>query len=86
MLAWDAAGGRLAVQECGSWLACLPGEEWERYTPERRVAAAAEWDARYGDRVQLLAFTARDLDADGTGIRSQLELAIRMRTVLFGGG
>jgi G3E family GTPase len=63
MLAWDAAGGSLAVQEYGPWLACLPDEEWELYTPERRVAAASEWDTRYGDRVQLLAFTAQDLDS-----------------------
>jgi hypothetical protein len=33
--------------------------------PERRVAAAADWDPRYGDRTQLLAFTAQDLDAGG---------------------
>ena len=65
MLARDAAGGSLAVQDCGPWLASLPDQEWERYSPERRVAAAAGWDARYGDRVQLLAFTAQDLDADG---------------------
>ena len=65
MLGWDAAGGSLAVEDCGPWLACLPDEEWELYSPERRVAAAAEWDARYGDRVQLLAFTAQGLDADG---------------------
>ena len=65
LLAWDAAGGSLAVEDCGPWLACVPDEEWAHYSPERRVAAAAEWDARYGDRVQLLAFTARDLDADG---------------------
>ena len=65
MLAWDAAGGSLAVQECGPWLACLPDEEWELYTPERRVAAAAEWDMRSGDRIQLLAFTAQDLDTGG---------------------
>jgi G3E family GTPase len=65
MLAWDAAGGSLAVEDCGPWLACLADDEWEQYTPERRVAAAAEWDPLYGDRVQLLAFTAQDLDAGG---------------------
>jgi G3E family GTPase len=65
LLGWDAAGGSLAVEDCGPWLACVPDEEWAHYSPQRRVAAAAEWDARYGDRVQLLAFTARDLDADG---------------------
>jgi G3E family GTPase len=65
MLGWDAAGGSLAVEDCGPWLACVPDAEWEHYSPERRVAAAAEWDPRYGDRVQLLAFTAPGLDADG---------------------
>ena len=65
MLAWDAAGGSLAVEDCGLWLACLSDEEWEQYSPERRIAAAAEWDARYGDRVQLLTFTAQDLDEVG---------------------
>lgn len=61
MLAGDAADGSFAVQECGPWLACLPDEEWELYTP----SVAAEWDTRYCDRVQLLAFTAQDIDADG---------------------
>jgi G3E family GTPase len=65
MLAWDAAGGNLAVEDCGAWLARLSDGEWEQYSPERRIAAAAEWDARYGDRVQLLTFTAQHLDADG---------------------
>lgn len=65
MLAWDAAGGNLAVVDCGPWLACLPGEDWERYSPERRAAAAVDWDARYGDRVQLLTFTAQGLDVSG---------------------
>jgi G3E family GTPase len=67
MLGWDAAGANLAVEDCGPWLAALPDEEWERYAPERRAAAAVDWDARYGDRVQLLAFTAHHLDADGIG-------------------
>jgi Cobalamin synthesis protein cobW C-terminal domain len=65
MLSWDAAGGSMAIEDFGPWLACLPDDEWELYTPERRVAAAAEWDACYGDRVQLLAFTAQDLDSGG---------------------
>jgi len=65
MLGWDAAGGSLAVEDCGPWLASLPDEEWDQYSPERRVAAAADWDPRYGDRAQLLAFTAQDLDAAG---------------------
>jgi G3E family GTPase len=65
MLAWDAAGASLTVEDCGPWLACLSDEEWDLHPPERRVAAALEWDAQYGDRVQLLSFTAQGLDADG---------------------
>jgi G3E family GTPase len=65
MLAWDAAGASLTVEDCGPWLACLSDEEWDLHPPERRIAAALEWDAQYGDRVQLLSFTAQGLDADG---------------------
>jgi G3E family GTPase len=65
MLAWDAAGASLTVEDCGPWLACLSDEEWDLHPPERRIAAALEWDAQYGDRIQLLSFTAQGLDADG---------------------
>jgi G3E family GTPase len=64
MLAWDAAGASLTVEDCGPWLACLSDEEWDLHPPERRIAAALEWDAQYGDRIQLLSFTAQGLDAD----------------------
>jgi G3E family GTPase len=67
MLAWDAAGAGLTVEDCGPWLACLTDEEWELHAPERRIAAALEWDARFGDRVNLLAFTAEGLDSRGIG-------------------
>jgi G3E family GTPase len=65
LLGWDAAGASLAVSDCGPWLASVPDEDWELHSPERRVAAAADWDPGCGDRMQLLTFTAEDLDADG---------------------
>jgi G3E family GTPase len=65
MLAWDAAGGALAVEECGPWLATLPDTAWEAYPPARRAAAALDWDPRYGDRTQQISFTAVGLDTDG---------------------
>ncbi|GAB2720029.1 CobW family GTP-binding protein [Kitasatospora kifunensis] len=65
MLAWDAAGANLAVEECGPWLATLPDAAWELYPPARRAAAALDWDAVHGDRVQQLSFTAEGLDVDG---------------------
>ncbi|MCP2309449.1 CobW family GTP-binding protein [Kitasatospora paracochleata] len=65
MLAWDAAGANLAVEECGPWLASLPDAAWELYPPARRAAAALDWHPLHGDRVQQLSFTAVGLDADG---------------------
>ncbi|MFJ9777349.1 CobW family GTP-binding protein [Kitasatospora sp. NPDC101157] len=65
MLAWDAAGANLAVEECGPWLASLPDAAWELYPPARRAAAALDWDPAHGDRVQQLVFTAEGLDVDG---------------------
>ncbi|MFF9641195.1 CobW family GTP-binding protein [Kitasatospora aureofaciens] len=65
MLAWDAAGANLAVEECGSWLAGLPDAAWELYPPTRRAAAALDWDPVHGDRIQQLSFTAQGLDVDG---------------------
>jgi G3E family GTPase len=65
MLAWDTAGASLRIEDCGLWLACLSDEEWDLHPPERRIAAALEWDARYGDRIQLLSFTGQGLDAEG---------------------
>ncbi|MEZ0092319.1 GTP-binding protein [Streptacidiphilus sp. EB129] len=65
MLAWDAAGANLAVEGCGPWLVSLPDAAWELYPPTRRTAAALDWDAVYGDRVQQLCFTAQGLDSGG---------------------
>ncbi|WP_235502901.1 MULTISPECIES: GTP-binding protein [unclassified Kitasatospora] len=65
MLAWDAAGANLAVEECGPWLTALPDAAWELYPPTRRAAAALDWHPVHGDRVQQLSFTAEGLDADG---------------------
>ncbi|WP_031074621.1 CobW family GTP-binding protein [Streptomyces sp. NRRL WC-3742] len=65
MLAWDAAGANLAVEECGPWLAGLPDAAWEFYPPSRRAAAALDWHPAHGDRVQQLVFTAEGLDVDG---------------------
>lgn len=65
MLAWDAAGANLAVEECGPWLTSLPDAAWELYPPARRAAAALDWHPLHGDRVQQLSFTAEGLDVDG---------------------
>lgn len=63
LLAWDAVAGVVSAEDAGPWLAALPEAAWDLLSPARRLAAALDWDDRYGDRVQHLVFTGSDLDA-----------------------
>ncbi|MER7519734.1 GTP-binding protein [Streptomyces sp. NPDC126499] len=65
LLAWDAAGGALCVENAGPWLASLPDAAWEMVPPMRRAAAALDWHPEHGDRCQHLVFTSPGLDRDG---------------------
>ncbi|MGW3321650.1 GTP-binding protein [Streptomyces virginiae] len=65
LLAWDAAGGALCVENGGPWLASLPDAAWELVPPARRAAAALGWHPEHGDRCQYLTFTSPGLDRDG---------------------
>ncbi|MFB6558659.1 CobW family GTP-binding protein [Streptomyces sp. NPDC056400] len=65
LLAWDAAGGALRVDNSGPWLASLPDAAWEMVPAVRRAAAALGWHPEHGDRCQHLVFTSPGLDRDG---------------------
>ncbi|MFI1944652.1 GTP-binding protein [Streptomyces virginiae] len=65
LLAWEAAGGALCVENSGPWLASLPDAAWELVTPARRAAAALGWHPEHGDRCQYLTFTSPGLDREG---------------------
>ncbi|MFF2433249.1 CobW family GTP-binding protein [Streptomyces sp. NPDC058107] len=65
LLAWDAAGGALCVENAGPWLASLPDAAWDMVPPMRRAAAALDWHPEHGDRCQHLVFTSPGLDRDG---------------------
>ncbi|MFI8325608.1 CobW family GTP-binding protein [Streptomyces sp. NPDC085529] len=65
LLAWDAAGGALCVENAGPWLASLPDAAWELVPPMRRAAAALDWHPEHGDCCQHLVFTSPGLDRDG---------------------
>ncbi|SCK30323.1 GTP-binding protein [Streptomyces sp. WMMB 322] len=65
LLAWDAAGGALSVENAGPWLAALPDAAWEMVSPERTAAAALDWHREHGDRCQHLVFTSPALDRAG---------------------
>ncbi|MEV6377567.1 CobW family GTP-binding protein [Micromonospora musae] len=63
VIAWDFAGGGLALGSLGRWLAVLPDELWADASDHRRLAAALDWDPYYGDRHQHLVFVGLDLTA-----------------------
>ncbi|MEU9299761.1 GTP-binding protein [Streptomyces sp. NPDC048269] len=65
LLAWDAAGGALSVENAGPWLASLPDAAWEMVPPMRRAAASLDWHPEHGDCCQHLVFTSPGLDRDG---------------------
>ncbi|NUK85103.1 CobW family GTP-binding protein [Streptomyces lunaelactis] len=65
LLAWDAAGGALCVENAGPWLASLPDAAGEMVPPVRRAAAALDWHPEHGDCCQHLVFTSPGLDRDG---------------------
>ncbi|WP_328393377.1 GTP-binding protein [Streptomyces sp. NBC_00390] len=65
LLAWDAAGGALCVENAGPWLASLPDAAWDMVPPMRRAAAATDWHPEHGDCCQHLVFTSPGLDRDG---------------------
>ncbi|MER7812640.1 GTP-binding protein [Streptomyces sp900116325] len=65
LLAWDAAGGALCVENAGPWLASLPDAAWDMVPPMRRAAASLDWHPEHGDCCQHLVFTSPGLDRDG---------------------
>ncbi|WP_433531142.1 CobW family GTP-binding protein [Micromonospora sp. CA-263727] len=62
VVAWDFAGGGLAMGSLGRWLAALSDRHWDEVSDHRRLAAAMDWDPYYGDRHQHLVFIGLDLD------------------------
>ncbi|MEV6652680.1 GTP-binding protein [Streptomyces sp. NPDC051219] len=67
LLAWDAAGGALCVENAGPWLASLPDAAWDLVPAVRRAAAALDWHPEHGDCCQHLVFTSPGLDREGLG-------------------
>ncbi|MDG4795612.1 GTP-binding protein [Micromonospora sp. WMMD1082] len=63
VIAWEFAGGALAMGSLGHWLVSLPEQRWEHVEDQRRLAAALDWDPYYGDRHQHLVFIGLDIDS-----------------------
>ncbi|MFI6150780.1 CobW family GTP-binding protein [Streptomyces sp. NPDC051109] len=83
LLAWDAAGGALSVENAGPWLASLPDAAWELVPPMRRAAASLDWHPEHGDCCQHLVFTSPGLDR--RGLERLLESCLLTDTEYAGG-
>ncbi|MEV0644303.1 GTP-binding protein [Phytomonospora sp. NPDC050363] len=81
VVAFEAAGGGIAMASLGPWLDAVPVESREAHSAVRRVAAALDWDPYYGDRGNSLAFIGEGFDVDELRVRledcllTDLELA-----------
>ena len=61
-LGLSVAGAVSRLFRASPWWAALPAECWPA-NPEARARISADWDPRFGDRRQRLAFVGPDLDA-----------------------
>jgi G3E family GTPase len=61
-VAWEFAGGGLAMGSLGRWLASIPEQHWQQASGQRRIAASLDWNPYYGDRHNNLVFIGLDLD------------------------
>ncbi|GIE29565.1 hypothetical protein Ait01nite_026100 [Actinoplanes italicus] len=61
VMTWESAGD-LTITPHAGWLDGQPGDHWAEADPERRLAAALDWDPYYGDRHHHLAFVGIDAD------------------------
>ncbi|GIG64855.1 CobW family GTP-binding protein [Phytomonospora endophytica] len=69
VVAFEAAGGGIAMASLGPWLDALPVSGWDAHSAGRRVAAALDWDPYYGDRGTSLAFIGEGFDVDELRLR-----------------
>ncbi|HEY1178132.1 MAG TPA: GTP-binding protein, partial [Phytomonospora sp.] len=74
-VAFETAGGGIAMASLGPWLDALPVAAWDAHSATRWVAAALDWDPYYGDRGTSLAFIGEGFDVD--------ELRLRLESCLL---
>ncbi len=67
---FEQAGRQFELKNCGQWYATMPREELERLLA-RQPRLKAEWDEKYGDRMQKLVFIGQNLDKEA--LRNELD-------------
>lgn len=63
-VAWESAGGGLSMGSLGNWLVSTADEQWDQFSPQRRVYASLNWEDVWGDRDNQLAFVGVGMDVE----------------------
>ena len=58
---FEQAGNQKGLKSAGMWYATMPADELRDFK-KQNPALEADWDERYGDRVQKLVFIGQHLD------------------------
>ena len=60
---FEQAGKQVSLRDAGQWYAMMPEEDL-RLLKEQNPGLRADWDERYGDRMQKLVFIGQHLDKE----------------------
>lgn len=63
-IAWESAGGGLSMGSLGNWMAATPDADWLEFSDQRRVFASLNWEDKWGDRDNQLAFIGVGMDVE----------------------
>ena len=58
---FEQAGKQMSLKNCGQWYATMPADQLQRLL-DAQPDLRADWDERYGDRMQKLVFIGQKLD------------------------
>ena len=58
---FEQAGKQMSLKNCGQWYATMPADQLQRLL-DAQPELKADWDERYGDRMQKLVFIGQKLD------------------------
>lgn len=60
---FEQAGKQVSIRQAGQWFATMPEDELAQMM-ERDAALRADWDEKYGDRMQKIVFIGQHMDKE----------------------
>ena len=60
---FEQAGKQVSIRQAGQWFATMPEDELAQMM-EHDAALRADWDEKYGDRMQKIVFIGQHMDKE----------------------